>query len=230
MSRAARTLPAVVVRDSVIARVPLSAGGLERAARRVGAPAGALARVVVLGGHRRDEPMEARLAGELGVERGGDDVAAGGRRRSGRHRGGPGRPRLRPSALDDRGADEDGVDRRVTEDRDLQLGLERVELAAERVPLDGDVEQRQDRFFAAGDLVRQDDHPGARPEDRSTARGEVEDRCVESPALDELAHRRALATRQDEPADAFEIGRLAHANTLDADVRARALEMPRKAP
>ena len=31
--------------------------------------------IVVLGGHRGDEPVEPRLAGELGVERGGDDVA-----------------------------------------------------------------------------------------------------------------------------------------------------------
>ena len=61
---------------------------------------------------------------------------------------------------------------RVAEDRDRQLGLERVELAPERVALDGHVEQRQDRLLAAGDLVGQDDHPGARPEDRRAALGE----------------------------------------------------------
>ena len=47
---------------------PASAG-------RVRPAAGALARVVVLGGHGRHQAVEARLAGELGVERGGDDVA-----------------------------------------------------------------------------------------------------------------------------------------------------------
>ena len=109
------------------------------------------------------------------------------------------------------------VDRRPAEDRDLELRLERVELAPEGVALDGHVEERQDRRLAAGDLGGQDDHPGARPEDRRAAVGELEDRLVEPPALDELAHRRALAAGQDEPADAFEVGRLAHADALHAD-------------
>ena len=61
------------------------------------------------------------------------------------------------------------VDRLVAEDRDRQLGLERVELAPERVALDGHVEERQDRRLAAGDLAGQHDHPGARPEDRRAA-------------------------------------------------------------
>ena len=43
-------------------------------ADRMVAPAGALARIVVLGGHRGHEPVEAGLAGQLGVERGGDHV------------------------------------------------------------------------------------------------------------------------------------------------------------
>ena len=79
------------------------------------------------------------------------------------------------------------------------------------------VEQRQDGLLAAGDLARQDDHPGARAEDRGAAIGEVEDRLAQAPALDELAHRRALAAGQDQAADALEVGRLAHAHALDAD-------------
>ena len=77
--------------------------------------------------------------------------------------------------------------------------------------------------------VGQHDHPGARPEDRRAAVGEVEDRLAQAPALDELAHRRALAAGQDQPADAVEVGRLAHADALDAD-RARACRGARGTP
>src|SRR5207245_2567681 len=51
--------------------------------------------------------------------------------------------------IDDRGPDEDTVDRLVAEDRDGQIGLERVELAAEGVALDAHVEERQDRRLTA---------------------------------------------------------------------------------
>jgi hypothetical protein len=40
---------------------------------------------------------------------------------------------------------------------------------------------------------------------------------VQAPALDELAHRGALATGQDQPARVREIGWLAHADPLHAD-------------
>jgi hypothetical protein len=60
-------------------------------------------------------------------------------------------------------------------------------LATERIALDRHVEQRQDRRLAAGDLPREDDHPGTGPEDRRTRVGEVEDRLAKSPALDDGA-------------------------------------------
>ena len=59
----------------------------------------------------------------------------------------------------------------------------------------------QDRLLSTGDLVREHDHAGARAEDRSAARREVQDRRVKPPALDELTHRRALATGEDQPAE-----------------------------
>ena len=40
---------------------------------------------------------------------------------------------------------------------------------------------------------------------------------MEPPALDELAHGRALAAGQDEPGDAVEVGGFAHANAVHAD-------------
>src|SRR3954452_13603293 len=125
--------------------------------------------------------METRLAGELGVERRGDDIALA-----------DGHDAavietcqdvdVRPRPIDDRRADEDRMDGRVTQDRDVELRLERVELTPERVALDGDVNQREDRRLAACDLAREDDHPGTGPEDRSAARGEIEDRLAGGPA------------------------------------------------
>src|SRR6185437_12343148 len=78
-------------------------------------------------------------------------------------------------------------------------------------------EQRQDRRLAPGDLRGEHDHPGARAEDRRAAIGQVEDRLVEPPPIDQLAHRRALAAGQDQTAHALEIGWLTDADALDAD-------------
>ena len=122
-----------------------------------------------------------------------------------------------PDALDDRRPDEHGVHRLVAEQRHHELRLERVELAPERVALDGDVEQRQDRLLVAGDLLRQHDHPGAGPEQRRAGLGEVEDRLAQAPAVDEPAHRRALAARDDQAVDVVEIRGQAHLDGLHAD-------------
>ena len=46
----------------------------------------------------------------------------------------------RPDLLDERGADEHRVHRRFAEDGHIEVRLERVELAAERVPPNDDVE------------------------------------------------------------------------------------------
>src|SRR3989304_2289336 len=80
-------------------------------------PAPAPAGMGVLGGHRRHQAMEARLAGELGVEGGGEDVLLA---------DGHDPPVVeagedvdaRAGTLYDRGPDEDRVDRPVTEHRD----------------------------------------------------------------------------------------------------------------
>ena len=65
--------------------------------------------------------------------------------------------------------------------------------------------------------LREDDHPGARAEDRRARAGQVQDRLGEPPAADEAAHRRALAAGQDQPVDVDEILRQAHLHALDAD-------------
>src|SRR4051794_14198249 len=179
-------------------------------------PAGAFARVRMLGRHRREEPVEARLAGHLRMEGGGEDVPLA-------DRDDPAVLELGQDvdvgtrSLDDRRSDEDRVDGLVAEERHRHVGLERVELASEGVAADGDVEQRQDRIVAIGDLAREDDHPGTGPEHRGAGPGELEDRLLEAPAVDQAAHRRRLATGQDQSIETLEIGRQPNLDGLHAD-------------
>src|SRR6187551_1283537 len=111
-----------------------------------------LARVIMLRGHRREEPVEARLPRELGMERRREHVPLA-------HRDDAAVIETRQDVdvgagrLDDRGADEDGMDRRRAEDIDLEVGLEGVELTAEGIALHADVEQREDRLLATRDVT-----------------------------------------------------------------------------
>ena len=99
--------------------------------------------------------MEPRVVGELRVERGDEEPPLAREHRVpvvlGQH--------LDAGAdlVDPRRADEHGLDRLAA--RELELGLERRHLPAERVPADLDVDQ-------AEVVAVEDDHPGARPEDR----------------------------------------------------------------
>ena len=83
----------------------------------------ALTRVVVLGGHRGHETMEARLPGKLRMERGGDDVPLADRddpavRQLGQD------VDTRSHDADDGRPDEHAVDRLIAEDRHVQIRLE----------------------------------------------------------------------------------------------------------
>src|SRR3954447_14334134 len=167
-------------------------------------PSRTLAGIVMLGRHRRDEPMETRLAGELGMEGGRDDVSLAHRDdasvfEAGKH------VDSRPGPIDDRSPDEHGMNRLVTEERHRQLRLEGIELAPEGIALDADIQQRQDRLVATADVPGHDDHPGTRPEQRGSAPCQIEDRLAEVPAIDELTHRRALAAGDDEPRNTGQI-------------------------
>ena len=141
------------------------------------ATSGALARVVVLAGHRCDETMEAGFAREFRMEGGRHDIAlADGNDPAVVE---PGKDvDVRAGSLDDGRPDENAVDGLIAEDGNGQLGFERVELPPEGVALDGHVEERQDRRFAADNLPGENDHARARPEERCAARGKVEDRLA----------------------------------------------------
>ena len=204
--RATRTLPVRPRHDSDLAA----------AASRVRPPSGAFARVVVLGGHRRHESMEARLAGQLRMERRGDDVALADGDDPAVVQ--PGEDvDVRTDPVDDRRPDEDAVDRSVAEDRDGDLALERVQLPTEGVPLDRDVEEREDGLLAADDVAGEQDHPGAGAEHRRAGGRQVHDRLVQAPAMDELADGRAFAAGQDQPAESGQVVGQADLDRLDAD-------------
>src|SRR5258706_4378402 len=179
-------------------------------------PTGSLARVLVLARHGRDEAVEAGFSRELRVERGRHDVSLAYGDDPAVVEAGEDVD-VRPGPLDDRRPDEDAVDRLIAKHGNGQVGLERIELTPEGVALDGHIEQRQDRRFAAGDLAGKDDHARACPEERCAARGQVEDRLAKSPALDQLTHRGAFAAGQDQAGNIVEIARQAHRNALDAD-------------
>ena len=128
---------------------------------------------------------------------------ARGRPRSGRRRGGPGRRRPGPvrsmtgarmnTAWTGR-SPRTGTDSSASNESSWRPNALRSTVTSRSGRIGGS---------STGDLATQDDHPGARPEDRRAGLGEVEDRLAQPPALDELAHRRALAARQDQAADAL---------------------------
>ena len=95
--------------------------------------------------------------GELRVERRGHDIAL-----PHGHNATVFEPRQHvdrvTDPLDERGPDEHGVHGRVAQHGHLDVGLERIELPAEGVALDGHVEQREDRLVAVDDILRQQDH------------------------------------------------------------------------
>ena len=76
----------------------------------------------------------------------------------------------------------------------------------------------EDRLVAVRDVPGEQDHAGAGTEDRRPRRGQVGDGLAETPAVDELALRRALAARQDEAGQAFEVLGQADFETLDTEL------------
>ncbi len=112
-----------------------------RAAERMVAPAGALrpgsrnASAMVI-----SEAVEARFAGQLGVEGRGQHVALPDRHDASVGQAGQDVD-VRPDALDGGRPDEHGVHRLVAQDGHHEVRLEAVQLAAEGVALDGHVEQ-----------------------------------------------------------------------------------------
>src|SRR3954454_17400460 len=142
-----------------------------------------------------EELVQPRVAAELGVERGDEEAALA------REHGVAVDLRqhldVRPEVVDPRRADEDRAERPVLE---LEVGLERRDLPAERVAADGDVDE-------AEVVAVEDDHSGARPEDRA---GERADGVVEAVEAHQARERRRVAAGEIASVEASTLLRLSY--------------------
>ena len=160
---------------------------------------------------------------QLGMERGGHHAILAHEHRiapvAGEHL------HVRPRRLDSGSPDEHAVKRRPVEPGDIEVGLEAVELAAVAVALHGDVEGAEVPLVGSPvvDLLGEQDQPGTRAEHRQTIGDARADLVEQAARREQIRHRRALATRHDEPVDAEQIPRL-------ADVARRDVELSEPAP
>src|SRR5262245_57849289 len=108
--------------------------------------------------------------------------------------------------LDPGGANQHRVERRV-ERREVEIGLERVDLTAERVAAHRDVEptERLLPHDPALDPVGEQDHPGTRAEGGHPAPKPLAQRLEQLERHRELVHGGALAAGEDEPVDPIEL-------------------------
>src|SRR5687767_2063797 len=149
---------------------------------------------------REEETMKALVVRELWMEGGREEIAiAHGNDRAVREpceHGDAG-----PDARDLRRSDEDRVKGTPRQPLDIEVRFERVDLPAERIPLDGDIDQLRERMRMAGNVLREEDRSGAgapyrHPVPRAFA--QLRDDAV---VLRELADRRALTAGDDERVD-----------------------------
>jgi hypothetical protein len=156
--------------------------------------------------------VNAPVTGKLGMESGGqrgsltdrDDLA--GARLDGEnvcvlaHPLGPWRP------------DEHAAVGAAGQSRDGQVALERVHLAAERVPPDGHVD-RAERFLAARRVRKpagEHDHSRAGAEDRHPGGDPLAQRAGQAADLGQLPNSGGLAAREDQPGRLVQLGQRAY--------------------
>src|SRR5215218_10113656 len=133
-----------------------------------------------------EQLVEPSICGQLGMERGDEEAALAREHRmaveAGEHLD------LRAGLLDPRRADEHGA-QRVAAARELEVGLERGDLAAEGVSAHAHVDETEV-------VAVEHDHPGAGPEHR---RAEPPDRLVEPVQPHQPRESSRLAARDHEP-------------------------------
>ena len=126
-------------------------------------------------------------------------------------------------------ADEEGAEGSVLVARDLarQVGLERVDLGAEKVAVHGDVEAAEELLPAllrtAVDALGEEDEPRARAPDRTALRLKVAERVEQVPAPADVRHGGRLPAGDDEAVASRQLLRLANLDRLTPrapDVRA----------
>ncbi len=164
--------------------------------------------------------MDARVVRELGMKSGYKDTTFA------RQDGAPielgEHVHVRPGALDPGRADEDGAEglaaRTVAEHlgSELEIGLEGTHLAPVGVAANVDVDHPQQGLagYAVYRVTSEQDHAGAGAEDRAL---EIADNLLESVGTGQLAYRRRLPARDDEPVQALELLGLPHLDRAGAE-------------
>ena len=165
--------------------------------------------------------MQARVTHELRVERSDEDRAltADDRHRVS-SRGGNGGEDLDagPGPFDQRGPDEDSVEWVVDTD-DVEIGLERIDLATEGVAPDANVDGGEPALVRppVAHVDGEQDHSGAGAEGRHPRRQPVPERIDEPRRLQEHRHGRRLAPGDDQRLHLVELGWGAHLDPADAE-------------
>ncbi len=161
--------------------------------------------------------MDAVVAGDLGVEGGGqqrplpdrDDPAG---RRAGLDAGED--LNLGSHSLDPRRPDEDGAQRLGAEFADVEVLLERMDLAAECVAAHRDIQPTQGLLVesAALDPVGEHDHACARAVCRHPRAQPLAQRLVQPEGAHQLVDDRGLAAGDDQGVDDVDLGGSAHSD------------------
>ena len=112
-------------------------------------------------------------------------------------------------AFDDRRADEHRVERAVVDPVDVEIALEAVDLAAERIAADVDVDHAEAALVVSTieHVRREEDHARAGAERGQAVRQPLGDRLTKPGRVEQQRHRRRLPAGQHERVDAVEIGR-----------------------
>ena len=118
-------------------------------------------------------------------------------------------------------ADEDRVEGTRPQLRDIEIGLEAVDLSPERVSFDGHIHEAREWMRMTGDVFGNEDRTGTGSPDGHAFGRTVAQLLDEAVLARELTDRRALTARNDERVDRIELLRPADVDGFDADALER---------
>src|SRR5438477_4210981 len=161
--------------------------------------------------------VEARIRRQLGVERGGEQVALPRRDDSAAWQAGQGLG-FGTDAFDQRRANKNGVDRPLQPD-ELVVSLEAVDLTPEGIALDRQIHQADAAvWLATQNVARQQNHAGARAPDWHALLGGLADRRFQTVGDQQFAHGGAFAAGHDQAVEPFQVAGGAYLAHLDRRV------------
>src|SRR5205807_5292234 len=113
--------------------------------------------------------------------------------------------------------------------RDIEIGLEAVDLSTERVSFDGHVHEAREWMRMTRDVFGNEDRTGTGSPDGHAFGRTVAQLLDEAVLARELTDRRALTARNNKPGDRIELPRPAATAGFDADRLARRTARPEAA-